>query len=275
MHYLTMNNGNKIPVLGTGTNTFGKKNRDFNGEINFDLSELLSAISLGYQLIDTAIYYRNEAVIGQAVKASKLPRSEFFITTKIPEKEPFSGTNDLVTSYVEASLQALDLGYIDLYLIHFPLATNEDNVRVWRVLESYVDKGVIKSIGVSNFNQNQLLDLLKHARIKPVLNQFLSYPGKHNQPLIDFCKANHIIPEAYQSIKKVTESTKQTLIELAKPYQKTWQQIVLNYQINQGMVVIPKSHNPHHQSENINVFDFNLTKQDIETIKQIQDATLI
>jgi diketogulonate reductase-like aldo/keto reductase len=275
MKYITMNNGNKIPVLGTGTNTFGKKNRDFNGEINFDLSELLSAIALGYRLIDTAIYYRNEAVIGQAVKASKLPRREFFITTKIPEKEPFSGTNDLVTSYVEASLQALDLGYIDLYLIHFPLATNEDNVRVWRILESYVDKGFIKSIGVSNFNQDQLLDLLKHARIKPVLNQFLSYPGKHNQALIDFCKANHIIPEAYQSIKKVTESTKQTLIELAKPYQKTWQQIVLNYQINQGMVVIPKSHNPQHQSENINVFDFNLAKQDIETIKQIQDSPTI
>jgi diketogulonate reductase-like aldo/keto reductase len=225
-------------------------------------------------LIDTAIYYRNEAVIGKAVKASKIDRSEFFITTKIPEKEPFSGTNDLVTSYVEASLQALDLGYIDLYLIHFPLATNEDNVRVWRILESYVDKGFIQSIGVSNFNQDQLLDLLKHARIKPVLNQFLSYPGKHNQELIDFCKANHIIPEAYQSIKKVSESTKQTLIELAKPYQKTWQQIVLNYQINQGMVVIPKSHNPQHQSENINVFDFNLTKQDIETIKQIQDAPI-
>ncbi len=267
-----MNNGKTIPVLGTGTNTFGKQNHEFQGEINFDLSELLSAISLGYRLIDTAIYYRNEAVIGQAVKASKIDRSEFFITTKIPEKEVFSGTDALVIANVEASLKALDLGYIDLYLIHFPLTTNEDNLRVWRVLERYVDKGFIKSIGVSNFNESQLTYLLKHARIKPVLNQFLSYPGKHNHALIDFCKAHHIIPEAYQSIKKVSETTKQTLMELAKPYHKTWQQIVLNYQIHQGMVVIPKSHNPKHQFENMNVFDFVLTKQDIQAIHALEDT---
>jgi len=132
-----------------------------------------------------------------------------------------------------------------------------------------VDRGLIKSIGVSNFNEEQLSYLIEHARIKPVLNQFLSYPGKHQQSLINFCKTNDIIPEAYQSFAKLDPKTKETLIELAKPYHKTWSQIILNYQVNQGMVVIPKSHNKQHQFENFDIFDFNLTKQDIETIKNI------
>jgi len=161
------------------------------------------------------------------------------------------------------------MAYIDLYLMHFPLETNEENLRVWRVLETYVDKGLIKSIGVSNFNEAQLSFLLKHARIKPVLNQFQSYPGKHQQSLIDYCKANEVIPEAYQSLAKLDAKTKDVLMELAKPYKKSWSQIILNYQINQGMVVIPKSHSKQHQFENIDVFDFTLTKEDIETIKNI------
>ena len=269
MKYLIMNNGLKIPVLGTGTNTFGKENNDFNGKVNYDTKELRSAIELGYRLIDTAIYYRNEEVIGKAVKESSIDRSDFFITSKIPADEKFAGTNESVEFHVEQSLNALDLDYIDLYLIHFPLKTNEENLRVWRILETFVDKGLLKSIGVSNFNEDQLSHLIKHARIKPVLNQFQSYPSKHQQSLIDFCKANQIIPQAYQSFAKIDAKTKDKLIEIAKPYKKSWSQVILNYQINEGLVVIPKSHNKQHQFENINVFDFKLTKKDIETIKNI------
>jgi diketogulonate reductase-like aldo/keto reductase len=269
MKYLTMNNGLSIPVLGTGTNTFGKKNNDFGGEITFDTNELGSAFSLGYRLIDTAIYYRNEAVIGKAVQKSGIRREEFFITSKIPGNDEFSGTDELVRLHVNASLKAIDCGYIDLYLIHSPRSTNKENLRVWRELEPYVDKGMIRSIGVSNFSEEQLLYILKHGRIKPVLNQFLSYPGHHNQLLIDFCQTHHIIPEAYQSITKVSEATKEVLKTIAKPYGKTWSQVVLNYQISQGLVVIPKSHNPHHQFENMNVFDFSLTTQDKTTIRAL------
>ncbi|MFU8786800.1 MAG: aldo/keto reductase, partial [Candidatus Izemoplasmataceae bacterium] len=112
----------------------------------------------------------------------------------------------------------LDIEYIDLYLIHFPLETNKENLRVWRVLETFVDKGLIKSIGVSNFNEEQLTHLIKYARIKPVLNQFQSYPGKHQQSLIDFCKQNDVIPQAYQSLAKLDTKTKDKLIEIAEPY---------------------------------------------------------
>ena len=269
MKYLKMNNGLKIPVLGTGTNTFGKENNNFNGKITYDTKALRSAINLGYRLIDTAIYYRNEAVIGKAVKESNIDRSEFFITSKIPADKEFVGTDDLVSKHVEQSLKSIDLDYIDLYLIHFPLETHKENLRVWSVLETFVDRGLIKSIGVSNFNEDQLSYLIKYARIKPVLNQFQSYPGKHQQSLIDYCKTNDVIPEAYQSIAKIDDKTKDILNELAKPYKKSWSQIILNYQINEGLVVIPKSHNNQHQFENIDIFDFKLTKQDIETIKAI------
>ena len=269
MKYLTMNNGLTIPALGTGTNTFGKENNDFNGKITYDTKELQSAIELGYRLIDTAIFYRNEAVIGKAIKESDVDRHEFFITSKIPSDREFTETDDRVAHHVEQSLKAIGMEYIDLYLIHFPLETDEENLRVWRVLESFVDKGLIKSIGVSNFNEDQLFYLIKHARIKPVLNQFQSYPGKHQQALIDFCKANDIIPEAYQSLGKIDAKTKDELRKLSKPYEKTWSQIVLNYQINQGLVVIPKSHSKQHQFENIDVFDFELTKEDLKTIKNM------
>ena len=269
MKYLKMNNGLRIPVLGTGTNTYGKKDNDFFAEITYDTKELKSAIELGYRLIDTAIFYRNEAVIGKAVKESNIDRSEFFITSKIPAEKEYTETDDHVRKHIEFSLKEIDLDYIDLYLIHFPLETNEGNLRVWKVLEEYVEKGLLKSIGVSNFNEEQLGYLLEHASIKPVLNQFQSYPGKHQQTLIDYCKANDVIPEAYQSLKKLEEETKNKLIELSKPYNKSWTQVILNYQVNEGIVVIPKSHNPKHQKENFDVFDFELTNNDIETIKNL------
>lgn len=132
-----------------------------------------------------------------------------------------------------------------------------------------MDQGHLKSIGVSNFNEEQLTFLIKHARIKPVLNQFQSYPGKHQQALINFCKENEVIPEAYQSFAKLDEKTKEILIEMAKPYKKTWSQIILNYQVHEGLVVIPKSHSKQHQYENIDIFDFELTPKDRETIKQM------
>jgi diketogulonate reductase-like aldo/keto reductase len=208
-------------------------------------------------------------VIGKAVKESGIPRDAFFITSKIPEKKEFSGSDELVKKHVNASLEAIDLDYIDLYLIHFPLETDEENLRVWRVLEDYVDQGKIRSIGVSNFNQDQIAYLLEHARIKPVLNQFLSYPGHHNQALIDYCQAHDIIPEAYQSLKRLDPDTKEILNNIASRYGKSWSQVVLNYQINQGVVVIPKSHNPVHQKDNIDLFDFSLTEEDNNLIKNI------
>jgi len=161
MIFRILNNGFKMPVLGTGTNTFGKENKDFFGKINFDTKELKKAIELGYRLIDTAIYYRNESVVGKAIKESNIDRSEFFITSKIPEKKEYTESDDLVKFHIFKSIKSLGVDYIDLYLMHFPLDSNDDNLRVWKVLETFVEKGLIRSIGVSNFNEEQLSFLIK------------------------------------------------------------------------------------------------------------------
>jgi diketogulonate reductase-like aldo/keto reductase len=111
--------------------------------------------------------------------------------------------------------------------------------------------------------------LIKHARIKPVLNQFQSYPGKHQQSLIDFCKSHDIIPQAYHSIAKTSETVKEILTKIGLKYQKSWSQVSLNYQVIQGISVIPKSHNPLNQMANMNIFDFNLSDEEIQTIKAL------
>lgn len=271
MKFITLNNGMIMPQLGTGTNTFGKENKQFMGKITGDTTELLSAIALGYRLIDTAVVYRNERVVGDAVKQSGLDRKDFFITSKLPQNPDYNRTDDLVRQTIDASLKALQSNYMDLYLIHFPLETLADNARVWKVLEEAVNLGKIKSIGVSNFNIEQLQDLLKHAKIKPVVNQFLSYPGHEQQALIDYCKSESIIPEAYQSLAKLDEQSQTLLHEIGQKYQKTGQQVVLNYQISKGMIVIPKSHNPKHQQSNIDVFDFELSKEDFKLVEQLNN----
>lgn len=267
MIYRQLNNGKKMPTFGTGTNTFGKENRDFHGKVTMDTKELQSAIQLGYRLIDTAIMYRNEAVIGKAVRESGMDRHEFFVVSKIPREREYTEKDELVKYYVNQSLEQLNIEYIDLYLIHFPLETNEENLRVWRVLETYVEKGLIQSIGVSNFNETQLEYLIKHATIKPVLNQFQSYPGRHQQALIDYCKKNDIIPEAYHSLAKVSEDNKKILEAMGRKYQKTWSQVILNYQVREGLVVIPKSHQPVNQKNNIDIFDFELSNEDATIIQ--------
>jgi diketogulonate reductase-like aldo/keto reductase len=269
MKYQTLNSGYKMPVVGTGTNTFGKENHDFNGMINYDTTELLSAIRNGYRLIDTAIMYRNEAVIGKSIKESGIDRKEFFITTKIPTGEEYIKTDELIKTHIERSFDLLSTDYIDLYLIHFPTDSLDDNLRIWSVMESYVKKGRIHSIGVSNFNIKQLSHLINHASIRPAVNQFQSYPGNHQQELIDYCKEHHIVPEAYHSLAKIGEETKLKLIEVSKKYNKTWNQIILNYQINEGLVVIPKSHKSEHQLNNMEIFDFSLTDSDKIMIKNL------
>ena len=270
MRYFKMNNGIEVPVIGIGTNSFGKEGNVFDGAINNDTKELVSAIENGYRLIDTAIAYRNEAVIGKAVSESAVARKEFFITSKIPAKEAYAATDELVKESVEFSLDNLGAGYMDLYLIHQPLETNEDNLRVWRVLEEYVDMGKILSIGVSNFKNDQLAYLLEHARIKPVMNQIESHPDNWQDEIIEFCLANDVIPEAWGPLKRIGEESMKKLEEIGAKHEKSWAQVILNYQINRGVLVIPKSHNATRQKENLDVFDFELSEEEKEILAMMK-----
>ena len=269
MKYFKMNNGIEIPVIGIGCNSFGKEGNVFDGAINNDTKELVSAIENGYRLIDTAIAYRNEAVIGKAVNESEIERKEFFITSKIPAKEDYASTDELVRKSVQFSLDNLG-GCMDLYLIHQPLETNEENLRVYRVLEEYVDSKQIISLGVSNFKNDQLAYLLEHARIKPVVNQIESHPDNWQDEIIEFCLANDVIPEAWGPLKRIGEESMRKLEEIGAKYNKSWAQVILNYQINRGVLVIPKSHNKDRQKQNLDIFDFELSNEDKETLRKMK-----
>ena len=269
MKTLLMNNGLSIPVIGSGTNTFGKEGNAYMGAINNDTTEIENGIALGYTLWDTAISYRNESVLGLAIKRSGISRDQLFITSKIPGQIEYTKTDELVEEAVLSSLKALDTDYIDLYLIHRPWENQEDIVRVWNVLEKQVDLGRIKTLGVSNFNSVQLDYLLKQSRIKPAVNQIESHPGFWEDDLIDFCQKNGVIPEAWGPITRVSDEAKATLTEIGESYGKTWVQIVLRYQIERDVIVIPKSKDKTRQAQNLDVFDFSLTDADKALIKTL------
>lgn len=262
MQTITLANGIEIPVVGTGTNTYGKEGNQYNGELNGDFNALKSAIQAGYRLVDTAISYRNESGVGKTIFESGIPREEFYITTKIPADDAYIGSKELVEQTVLSSLENLKTDYIDLYLIHQPIEDEAKLKQTWQVLESFVDKGKIKSIGVSNFTIELLETVHNFARIQPVVNQIQSNPHTWNHELIDYLLKNDIVPEAWGPLSKVTQEQIDKLNKIAENYGKNWGQVLLRYQIQRGVVVIPKSHNVERQASNLELFDFELTKED-------------
>lgn len=269
MQTITLANGIDIPVVGTGTNTYGKEGNQYSGKLNGDFGALKSAIQAGYRLIDTAISYRNEAGVGATIFESGIPREEFYITTKIPSDEAYIGSKKTVEQTVLKSLENLKTEYIDLYLIHHPIEDEEKLKNTWEVLESFVDNGKIKSIGVSNFTIEMLETVHNFARIQPAVNQIQSNPHTWNHELIDYLLKNEIVPEAWGPLSKVTPEQMDKLDKIAENYGKNWGQVLLRYQIQRGVVVIPKSHNKKRQASNLELFDFELTKEDQFVIESL------
>lgn len=269
MQYFKLNNNRKIPAIGSGTNTFGKVNHEYMAEINFDTTEIESAIRAGYRHFDTAISYRNESVLAKGIEASGINRTEFFITSKIPGKPEYYANTESVKKGIQESLDNLKTDYIDLYLIHHPWEDPEGILSMWQILEDYADQGILKSIGVSNFEQDQLEHLLNNSRIKPTVNQVESHPGNWNDALINYCHDNNIVPEAWSPLSGMTKEALSVLDEIGSIYGKSPAQIILRYQLDRGVVVIPKSHNGEHQASNLDLFDFTLTKEDRQKIAQI------
>lgn len=268
METVQLNNGGTFPILGTGTNTYGKEGNAYQGELNGDFSALESAIDLGYRLIDTAISYRNEEGVGKTVAASGLPREEFFLTTKIPPKEGYIDDKDTVRKTVDQSLKNLQSEYIDLYLIHQPIENLKQLQDTWEVLEEYVEAGKLKAIGVSNFSIEQLQSLQSFAKIPLAVNQIQINPKQWNSDVIDYCLEQGIVPEAWGPMK-AEEEQQETLAKIGEKYGKSWGQVLLRYYIEQGIMVIPKSHNPQNQKANLEIFNFSLTDEDRVMIAQL------
>ena len=243
MKYITLNSDYKMPIVGTGTNTYGKENKDYNGDLLDDIPELKKAIELGYRSIDAAISYRNEALVGKVIAESNVPREEFFITTKIPNKDEYVSSKDLIRKTVDQSLKNFHTDYIDLYLIHHPIENKEYFKQTWEVLEEYQKNGKLRSIGVSNFDEELLDEMEEFAKIKPAVNQIQVNLKEPNTVLLQRLATDNITPVAWGPMKATDEQKKQ-LGDIGQKYDKTWGQILLKHLIQRGVIVIPKSHNP-------------------------------
>lgn len=268
MKEILLNSGHKMPIIGTGTNTYGKKDNAYQGELTGNFTELEDAIALGYRSIDAAISYRNEAGVGQTIKDSGIPREEFFITTKIPKQDEYVGTKENVRHTIENSLKNFHTDYLDLFLIHHPIEDKNHFKQTWEVFEEYYEKGILRSIGVSNFDK-ELLDQMKtFATIKPAVNQIQVNLKNPNTELIKTLQRLDIVPVAWGPMK-ATDEQKDVLSKIGANYDKSWAQVLLKYQTQRDIVVIPKSHNRDNQASNLELFDFELSDNEMKIIDDL------
>lgn len=262
MKHITLNNGVSIPVVGLGT---------FRAKENEAYEAVYHALKVGYRHIDTAMIYQNEAEVGRAIKDSKIPRDELFITSKLWNTD--QGYDSALHAY-QTSLDLLGLDYLDLYLIHWP-KSYEKSAASWKALETLYKEGKVRSIGVSNFNFHHLEHLFETAEIIPAVNQIENHLYVQNQKLYDFCKEQGIYLEGYaplmsHEIHRLLEN--ETLLAMAQSKQCTVAQIALKYQVDRDIIILPKSSNPKRIEENIAIFDITFTEEEWDTLKNLNNG---
>ena len=264
METFTLSNGLAIPATGSGTNTFAKTDKVYNGST----AEICSAIAAGVRMFDTAEAYRNEEAVGNGVIESGVGRENVFLCTKmsIREERPMDGAD--AAAAIERSLAKLKTDYIDLYLLHFPRDDMGETAAIWEGFEEYCRRGVLKSIGVCNFNPEQLEYLIAHSAVSPMAVQVRCGPGNWNRPIVDCAKANGAVPMAWGPLRFDAEY-REPLGRIGEKYGKSWAQTILRYQFQQGVVTIPKSHNPAHQKQNLEIFDFALSAGDCAAVAEL------
>jgi diketogulonate reductase-like aldo/keto reductase len=246
--------GHSIPQIGLGLWQV-KNPRDFKASLS-------SALKYGYTMFDTAQAYHNEQQLGVALKDTKLVRDKLFITSKIFVSN--FGYNKTLASFYE-SLNKLDTGYVDLMLLHFPLTILRK--KSWLALEKLKTDGLIKSIGVSNYTIRHLEEMKGYANEMPVVNQVELHVFLQQPELRDYCRKNNIVIEAYSPLAHASAMDDPEILELSKKHKKSYAQIMLRFLIQLGLVVIPKSVTPERIKENIDVFDFKLSDDDMKVLK--------
>lgn len=258
-------NGEKIPVVGFGTW------QTPDGQVAEE--SVLAALKAGYRHIDTAMIYGNEASVGRAIHKSGVRRDELFVTTKLWNTDH---TYERAIQAIDTSLQTLGLDYLDLYLIHWPnpLAFRENwqeaNSAAWRAMEEAVKAGKIKSIGVSNFMPRHLDALYQTAQIKPVVNQIYLNPSDQQKEVVAYNQAHDMISEAYSPLGTGNLLAVPELMSLAEKYERSVAQVTLRWSLQKGFLPLPKSITPSRIVENAQLFDFELSDEDMQAIDALQ-----
>ncbi len=261
---VTLNNGIDMPLLGFGT-------ARMRGETAQKAVE--TALKVGYLSIDTSKNYNNEGPVGEAVRTGAIPRTDLFVTTKLEgEDHGYDGA----LRGIEGSLERLGLGYVDLYLIHSP---GQEHLRkdTWRGMMELVNQGKARSIGVSNFGQREIKDILAMGAVVPQVNQIELHPMNYLRQLdlIQFCQDNQIQVEAYSPLDVGGLLENRIVREVARHSNKTPAQVLLRWSLQHGFVAIPKSDDPAHIRANADIFDFELWDEDMDKLDALSGSGTI
>ncbi len=253
-----LNNGTEIPRIGLGTYQMAGK-KEVVTAVNY-------ALQAGYRHIDTAEMYSNEEYIGEAIKQSDFKREDIFITTKLWNDN--HGFDNALKAFDE-SLNKLDLEYIDLYLIHWPV--DGKRLETWKALEKLYRDGRCKAIGVCNYTKNHLEELINNSDTLPVINQVEFNPFVYQNKLLNYCKEKNIQVEGYTPLSRGIKFNNSTVQQIAERCSKTPAQVMLRWNLQKGTVIIPKSSHKERIEENINIFDFSLTDEEIERLDKLDE----
>ena len=254
-----LNNGVYIPSIGFGTSmVMGDE----------CIKTIETAIKVGYTHIDTAHAYENEIEIGKAIKQSNIKREDLFITSKVWKDS--MGYKKTIESFNE-SLKNLNVGYIDLFLIHWPKNNDDElNIETWKALEDLYKQGKVRSIGVSNFLVKHLKPIIDNCEIMPAVNQLEYHPGLIRKDTIDYCKEHNIVIEAWSPLGKGKMLDNETLVKIAKKYDKSVAQICLRWCLQNEIIPLPKSQNEGRMKQNKDLFNFELSNEDMNKINSLE-----
>jgi diketogulonate reductase-like aldo/keto reductase len=252
-----LQNGIEMPIFGLGTWTL--KGQECVQAVHW-------AIEMGYRLIDTAALYGNEREIGKAIQDSKIPREELFITSKVWNSD--QGYENTLKAF-EKSLNRLNLSYLDLYLIHWPVSGLRNDT--WRALENIYENNRVRAIGVSNFTIRHIDELLSKTSVIPMANQVEFSPFLYQKKLLEYCSSKNIQLEAYCPLTRGRKFNNSTLKSISLKYNKSMPQILIRWGLQHEIVEIPKSGNRQHIKENADVFDFELNTSDMNQLDGLNE----
>ena len=254
MEFVTLNNGTKMPLEGFGVFRVPDSNECEKA--------VLDALETGYRLIDTAAAYGNEEAVGSAIKKSGIPREKIFLTTKLWVQD---ASYDGAKKALETSLKKLGTDYLDLYLIHQPMG---DYIGAYKAMEEEYKAGILKAIGICNFYPERLCDFCETVEITPMVNQIELHPFFAQQNALDLMKEYNVVPEAWGPFAEGRFGifTHPVLTEIGKKYGKSAAQVVLRWNVQRGVVVIPKSTHKDRMEQNFDIWDFALSDDDMEKI---------